>query len=417
MPAAMHAFDAHCRDALGAIRRQGRYRVFTPLARDSSSFPVYRTGEGRQVTVWSTNDYLGLGVHPLVVEAGVEALRRYGAGAGGTRNIAGSSPLHTALEHELADLHGKEASLLFVSGYVSNQATLGTILQTMPGHPPWHVFSDAKNHASMIAGIKAATARGAVLHVFAHNDLDDLQRRLGQAPEDAPKLVAFESVYSMDGDIADVGGTCKLGRRFGAMTYLDEVHAVGLYGREGAGVAESQGVAHEVDLIEGTLAKGFGCHGGYVAGRADTIDYLRSTAPGFIFTTSPPPATVAASLASVRLSRRDPSRRSALFERVAALRYRLAAAGLPFIDTPSHIVPIPIGDAARCAAVSARLLDEWGIYATPINYPTVARGEERLRITPGPFHDDAMMDAFVSALRAVLAPQTRLTERAGAFAE
>ena len=398
----MHAFESHCRDALGEIRRQGRYRTFTPLARDAARFPLYEDGSGRTLTVWSTNDYLGLGVEPLVVEAAIEALRRYGAGAGGTRNIAGNSPLHAALEAELASLHGKAAALLFVSGYVSNQATLGTVLQTLPGRPAWHVLSDSKNHASMIAGIKAATARGAVLHVFAHNDLSDLERRLAGAPADAPKLIAFESVYSMDGDIADVAGTAALARRYGAMTYLDEVHAVGLYGPSGAGVAERDGVAGEIDIIEGTLAKGFGCHGGYVTGTADVVDWLRSTASGFIFTTAPPPATVAAALASVRLSRADPSRRRALFERVDALKARLVAAGLPVIPTPSHIVPIHVGDAAACTEVSLRLMREFGIYATPINYPTVARGAERLRLTPGPFHTDAMMDALVVALAAVL---------------
>ena len=397
----MHAFETHCRDALGAIRRQGRYRTFTPLAREAARFPVY-DGGGKALTVWSTNDYLGMGIDPEVVRAGIDALARYGAGAGGTRNIAGSTPLHAALEAELADLHGKQAALLFVSGYVSNEASLGTILQTLPGRAPWHVFSDAKNHASMIAGIKAATARGAVLHVFAHNDLTDLERRLAGAPPDAPKLIAFESVYSMDGDIADVRGTCALARRFGAMTYLDEVHAVGLYGPQGGGIAQRDGMAGEVDIIEGTLAKGFGCHGGYVAASADAIDYLRSTASGFIFTTAPPPATVAAALASVRICRRDPSRRERLFERVAALKARLRAAGLPMIETPSHIVPIHVGEAALCASVSARLMRDFGIYATPINYPTVERGRERLRITPGPFHTDAMMDALVSALRAVL---------------
>jgi 5-aminolevulinate synthase len=398
----MHAFESHCRTALGEIRGQGRYRTFTPLARDALRFPLYRDSAGRTLTVWSTNDYLGLGVEPVVIEAATRALREFGAGAGGTRNIAGNSPLHAELEAELASLHGKEAGLLFVSGYVSNQASLGAILQTLPGHPAWHVFSDAKNHASMIAGIKAATARGAVLHVFAHNDLGDLERCLARAPADAPKLVAFESVYSMDGDIADIAGTAALARRYGAMTYLDEVHAVGLYGPTGAGVAERDGVADQIDIIEGTLAKGFGCHGGYVTGTADVIDWLRSTASGFIFTTAPPPATVAAALASVRLCRADPSRRAALFERVAALKARLAAAGLPVIATPSHIVPIHVGDAALCTAVSARLMAEFGIYATPINYPTVARGAERLRLTPGPFHTDAMMEALVVALAAVL---------------
>ncbi len=399
----MHPFLDHCRTALASIRAQGRYRQFTPLARVAAGFPVYRLGAtDRPITVWSTNDYLGMGVDPDVIEAGRAALLHYGAGAGGTRNIAGTTPLHAELERELANLHGKEAGLLFVSGYVSNQAALGTMLASLPG---WHVFSDERNHASMIAGIKAA--RGATCHIFRHNDLADLERRLASAPADAPKLVAFESVYSMDGDIADIAATCALAQHFGAMTYLDEVHAVGLYGPQGGGVAERDGCAHAVDIIEGTLAKGFGCHGGYVTGRAEVIDFLRSTASGFIFTTSPPPATVASALASVRIVRAQPERRRVFFERVGALKMRLRDAGLPVIPTPSHIVPIAIGDAAAATAISRRLLDEFAIYATPINYPTVPRGTERLRLTPGPFHTDAMMGELVAALHRVLPAQAR----------
>ena len=400
--AAEHPFLVECRSTLDAIRSQGRYRRFTPLARRADRFPVYQDAAldeapdeaaSRDVVVWSGNDYLGMGVEPRVVEAGVAALRRYGAGAGGTRNIAGTNPLHAALEAELASLHGKQAGLLFVSGYVSNQASLQTILGSLPG---WIVFSDSQNHASMIAGIKGA--RGATCVIYRHNDLADLEARLAAAPRDAPKLVAFESVYSMDGDIADVGATCALARRYGAMTFLDEVHAVGLYGPTGGGIAERDGVADQVDLIEGTLAKGFGCHGGYVTGDATVIDYLRSSASGFIFTTSPPPATAAAALASVRIVRAESARRTRLFERVGMLRAKLAAAGIPFMPTSSHIVPIPIGDAALCSEISRRLMSEFGIYATPINYPTVARGTERLRLTPGPFHTDAMMDALTHAL-------------------
>ena len=336
----MHAFEEHCRRALADIRGQGRYRVFTPLEKQAGRFPVYRQG-GRDVIVWSSNDYLGMGTEPAVIEAACEAARRMGAGAGGTRNIAGSSPLHDALEAELASLHGKEAGLLFVSGYVSNQAALGTVLASLPG---WHVFSDAANHASMIAGIKAA--RGATTHIFAHNDLADLEAKLAAAPAGAPKLIAFESVYSMDADIAPIGAICDLAERFGALTYLDEVHAVGMYGPNGAGVAERDGVAHRVDLIEGTLAKAFGCQGGYVTGRAETIDWLRSTASGFIFTTALPPMVAAAALASVRLVRRDAARRARLFERAATLKARLDAAGLPRLPSETHIVPVHIGDAA-----------------------------------------------------------------------
>ena len=398
-------FEQHCRRTLADIQAQGRYRRFTPLARDGVRYPHYdRAGSAgpRDIVVWSSNDYLGMGVDPAVVEAGIAALRDHGAGAGGTRNIAGTSPLHDALEAELAALHGKEAALLFVSGYVSNQASLQTILTSMPG---WICFSDEKNHASMIAGIKgAANGRPGAARcvIFAHNDLADLEAKLAAAPADAPKMIAFESVYSMDGDIADIGAICRLAKQYGAITYLDEVHAVGLYGATGGGVSERDGVADQVDLIEGTLAKGFGCHGGYVAASAAIIDFLRSTASGFIFTTSLPPAVVAAALASVRAVRAQGHRREHLFERVAALRARLDAAGVPHLPTPSHIVPIPVGDAARVAEISRRLLEEFGIYATPINYPTVPRGQERLRLTPGPCHSDAMMDALVAALALLL---------------
>ena len=396
----MHQFHAHCRQALADIRDQGRYRNFTPLAKRSGVFPRYRF-DGREVTVWSANDYLGMGTHSDVVAAAVAAAQDMGAGAGGTRNIAGSNPLHTALEAELAALHGKQAGLLFVSGYVSNQATLVTLLNSLPG---WHVFSDAQNHASRIVGMKSS---GATVTLFGHNDLADLEAKLAAAPADAPKLVAFESVYSMDGDIADIGAICAIARRYGAMTYLDEVHAVGLYGATGGGVSERDGVANQVDIIEGTLAKGFGCHGGYITGDAEVVDYIRSMASGFIFTTALPPVWGAAVLASVRHVRATPGLRDRLAERAATLKARLDAAGLPRMKAASHIVPVMVGDAAACTAVHRRLLDEFGIYATPINYPTVPRGTERLRLTPTPFHTDAMMDALVAALRAVLPVSAR----------
>jgi 5-aminolevulinate synthase len=391
----MHPFRELCRRSLADIRSQGRYRTFTPLAKQSAVFPRYRF-DGREVTVWSSNDYLGMGNHPDVVAAAVATAQEAGAGAGGTRNIAGSSPLHAALEAELAELHGKQAGLLFVSGYVSNQATLMTLLNSLPG---WHVFSDAANHNSMIVGMKGSRA---TVTVFAHNDLADLEAKLRAAPADAPKLVAFESVYSMDADIAPIGAICDVARRYGAMTYLDEVHAVGLYGPTGGGVAERDGVAHRVDIIEGTLAKGFGCHGGYITGDAEIVDYIRSTAAGFIFTTSLPPMVVAAALASVRHLRGDQARRDKLFERAITLKGRMDAAGLPRMSSASHIVPVLVGDAATCTAVHRRLLDEFAIYATPINYPTVPRGTERLRLTPTPFHTDAMMDELLVALHAVL---------------
>ncbi len=395
----MHPFRLAARAELDRIRAQGRYRTFTPLRKQADRFPVYtveRDGKVRDITVWSSNDYLGMGVHPAVIRAAMTAAQEMGAGAGGTRNIAGTSHLHDALEAELAALHQKQAALLFTSGYVANQAALTTMLSRLPD---WHVFSDAKNHASMIAGIKGAKA---TVHVFAHNDLHDLEARLKLAPPDAPKLIAFESVYSMDADISPIGAICDLADQYGAMTYLDEVHAVGLYGPTGGGVAERDGLLHRIDLIEGTLAKGFGCHGGYAAGDAELIDWLRSTASGFIFTTSLPPTTVAAALASVRHVRADNARRAKLFERAAKLKAKLDAAGLPRLPSVSHIVPVHVGEAGLCREVSRRLIGEFAIYATPINYPTVPVGHERLRLTPTPLHTDAMMDTLVNALRAVL---------------
>lgn len=402
----MTPFHDFCRQALDDIRAQGRYRSFTPLAREASRFPYYRRPDGTEILVWSSNDYLGMGVHPVTMDAACAAVRAMGAGAGGTRNISGTSPAHDALEAELASLHGKEAALLFTSGFISNQAALSTILNSRPAGPDalWHVFSDAKNHASMIAGIKGAKS---VCHIFRHNDTADLEEKLRAVPADSPRLVAFESVYSMDADIAPIASICDLAERYGAMTYLDEVHAVGMYGPTGAGVAERDGVAHRVNIIEGTLAKAFGCHGGYVAADAVVIDYLRSVAPGFIFTTSLPPSTAAAALASVRHVRQDHARRAKLFERAEGLKQRFDAAGLPRIRSVSHIVPLHIGEAALCREVSRRLLEEFGMYATPINYPTVPRGEERLRFTPTPLHTDAMMEALVDALSAILSLKAR----------
>jgi 5-aminolevulinate synthase len=391
----------HARQTLSGLRQEGRYRDFARLEKQAEAFPRYRLhaadGTAREVTVWSSNDYLGMGAHPAVLEAAMAALRAQGAGAGGTRNISGTSPAHAALEAELASLHAKDGALLFTSGYVANQAGLATLLSALPG---FQVFSDAKNHASMIAGMRGAPA---ARHVFRHNDLGHLEALLEAAPPAAPKLIAFESVYSMDGDIADIGAICDLADRFGAMTYLDEVHAVGLYGAGGGGIAERDGVAHRIDVIEGTLAKGFGVHGGYLAGEATLIDFIRSLAGGLIFTTSLPPATVAAALASIRYLRGDGARRAALAERAAALKAALDAAGLPRMPSESHIVPLWIGDAALCREVAARLLAEHAIYATPINYPTVPRGAERLRLCATPLHTDAMIVELVTALRAILA--------------
>jgi 5-aminolevulinate synthase len=347
-----------------------------------------------------------MGGHPVLIEAAREAVREMGVGAGGTRNIGGTSPVHDALEAELASLHGKQAALLFTSGFVSNQAALSTILNSTPSGPDqrWHVFSDAKNHASMIMGIKGSRAH---CDIYPHNDMVRLEALLRAAPPAAPKLIAFESVYSMDADIAPLAAICDLAARFGAMTYLDEVHAVGMYGANGGGVSERDGVAHRIDIVEGTLAKAFGCHGGYIAGDADVIDFVRSTAPGFIFTTSLPPAIAAAALASVRHVRRDPGRRMELFERAHALKQRFDRAGLPRIDSESHIVPLHVGDAALCMEIGQRLLSEFSMYATPINYPTVPRGEERLRLTPGPLHTDEMMDALTEALLSIFPRERR----------
>ena len=400
----MHPFRSACRDGLARIRAEGRYRTFTPLQKSASRFPVFTTGSGdqqRDVTVWSSNDYLAMGVHPVVIDAAVDAARSMGAGAGGTRNIAGTSHLHEALEAELASLHRKPAALVFTSGYVANEATLSTILRT---YPNWHVFSDRKNHASMIAGIKGAPA---TVHVWKHNDLADLERLLKAAPADAPKLIAFESVYSMDADISDIAAICDLADQYGAMTYLDEVHAVGLYGAEGGGVSQRDGVAHRLDIIEGTLAKGFGCHGGYIAADAEIVDYIRSVASGFIFSTSLPPTTMAAALASIRHVRQDHARRAAIFERAETLKQKLRDAGLPVIPSVSHIVPVHVGDAVRVKEVSRELMERFAIYATPINYPTVPVGSERLRLTPTPLHTDAMMDALVQALLAVIGEEKR----------
>ncbi|ABI61206.1 5-aminolevulinic acid synthase [Granulibacter bethesdensis] len=398
----MHAFNDLCRRSLDDIKAQGRYRTFTPLVKQADKFPVYhREHEGRvqEVTVWSSNDYLAMGTSEITIQAAIAAAHEMGAGAGGTRNISGTNPLHDALEAELAALHGKQGALLFTSGYVSNQAALGTILNSLPD---WHVFSDEKNHNSMIVGMRAAA--NAKRQIFRHNDMEHLEELLAAAPTGTPKLIAFESVYSMDGDIAPISAICDLAQKYGAMTYLDEVHAVGMYGPTGGGVSERDNVAHRVDIIEGTLAKGFGVHGGYITGNTEIVDFLRSTAAGFIFTTALPPMVVAAALASIRHLRSDPTRRIQLFERADMLKRKLDEAQLPRMQSESHIVPVFVGDAALCRDISARLLDEFGIYATPINYPTVPKGAERLRLTATPKHTDEMIDRLVEALQIVLPP-------------
>jgi 5-aminolevulinate synthase len=406
MIATRDAFLRLCSGTLQGLKQEGRYREFAQLEKLADRFPVYQwhgASEAREVVVWSTNDYLGMGTHPVVIQAAEAAARTNGAGSGGTRNISGTSPLHAALEVELAQLHGKDAALLFGSGYIANQAALSTVLSALPN---FHVFSDVKNHASMIAGMRGASA-GVQRNIFRHNDLAHLEEMLRAAPPGAPKLIAFESVYSMDGDIADIGAICDLADRFGAMTYLDEVHAVGLYGKEGGGIAQRDGVAHRVDIIEGTLAKGFGVLGGYIAADDRIVDYVRSVASGLIFTTALPPMVAGAALASVRYLRANGELRDRLAERATALKAALDAAGLPRLPSDSHIIPLHIGDASLCRAAAQHLLYHHNIYATPINYPTVPRGQERLRLCATPLHTNKMMADLVVALQAVLQPMLR----------
>ena len=380
---------------LETLHREGRYRVFADLKRRRGFFPVadhFAANGSREVTVWCSNDYLGMGQHPAVLTAMHEAIDAVGAGSGGTRNISGTTHYHVELEGELADLHGKEAALLFTSAYVANDATLSTLAKLVPGTV---VLSDEKNHASMIEGIRHGSCEK---HIFRHNDVADLEAKLKKIPKDTPKIIAFESVYSMDGHIAPIAAICDLAEKYGALTYLDEVHAVGMYGPRGGGIAERDGVMDRVDIINGTLAKGFGVMGGYIAGSRDLCDAIRSFASGFIFTTSLAPAIVAGALASVRHLKTSALERARHQERVRTLKRSLKAKRLPVMDNPSHIVPVMVGCPIRCKAVTDALLHQYAIYVQPINYPTVSKGAERMRLTPTPAHSDEQMADLVHAL-------------------
>ncbi len=392
----MFDYNAAFETAVSQVKGEGRYRVFADLKRVRGQFPkaVRRREDGSQqdVVIWCSNDYLGMGEHPTVLDAMKSEIDTVGAGAGGTRNISGTTRSAVDLEAELASWHQKEAALLMTSGYVANEATLSTLYKILPG---LIIFSDALNHASMIAGIRNG---GGERHVFRHNDLAHLEELLAAAPTDKPKLIAFESVYSMDGDIADLAGTIALARKYGAMTYLDEVHAVGMYGPTGAGVAERDGVLDGIDIVECTLGKAIGVMGGYIAADAVIIDAVRSWASGFIFTTSLPPALTAGALASVRHLKAHPELRVAHQERAQALKNRFVEAGIPVMPSESHIVPVFVGDPVHTKMISDMLLEEFGVYVQPINYPTVPKGTERLRFTPSPNHDDSMMDALVTAM-------------------
>jgi len=390
-------FDQLFRDQIDTLKSEGNYRIFAELERKRGEFPrasSHKDGAVNDVTVWCSNDYLGMGQHPDVVKAMVDCVHACGTGAGGTRNISGNNHHHLLLEAELADLHGKDGALLFTSGYVSNWAALSTLGSRIPGVV---ILSDAGNHASMIEGVRHSRADKVI---WKHNDWRDLDRKL-HAVGDRPKIVAFESVYSMDGDMSPIKEIVEVAKAHGAMTYIDEVHAVGMYGPRGGGVSEREGLADQIDLIEGTLGKAYGVVGGYITGSAALCDFIRSFASGFIFTTALPPAVAAAATASIRHLKHSQFERARQQAQVAKLRAKLDRVGIPHLANDSHIIPVMIGDPVKCRMISDILMRDWGIYVQPINYPTVAKGTERLRITPSPFHTDADIDHLVTALAAL----------------
>jgi 5-aminolevulinate synthase len=391
----MTSYSVYFENALARLRDERRYRVFADLERLAGRFPraIWHSAHGpRDVIVWCSNDYLAMGQHPKVIGAMVETATRMGAGAGGTRNIAGTNHPLVELERELADLHGKEAALVFTSGYVSNQTGISTIARLLPD---CLLLSDAWNHNSMIEGVRQSKCEK---QIFRHNDMAHLETILAAAPRERPKLIVFETLYSMDGDVAPINRICDLAQRYGAMTYADEVHAVGMYGARGGGQAEQQGAMARLDVIEGTLAKAFGCMGGYIAANAPLIDAVRSYAPGFIFTTALPPAICAAAVAAIRHLKRSSFERERHQERAARVKAVLNSAGLPVMASDTHIVPVFVGEPEKCKQATDLLLEQHGIYIQPINYPTVPKGSERLRITPSPHHDDALIDALAEAL-------------------
>jgi 5-aminolevulinate synthase len=389
-------YDQIFEAAIDRLHAEGRYRVFIDILRNKGAYPNARCFHGhngpKPITVWCSNDYLAMGQHPKVISAMEEALHNVGAGSGGTRNIGGNTHYHIELEQELADLHGKQNALLFTSGYVSNDATLSTLARILPG---CIIFSDELNHASMIAGIRNS---GCEKRVFRHNDVEHLEELLAAEDPNVPKLIAFESVYSMDGDVAPIHAICDLADKYNALTYLDEVHAVGMYGARGGGISDRDNASQRLTIIEGTLGKAFGVMGGYIAADQKIIDVIRSYAPGFIFTTSLSPVLVAGALASVRHLKQSSEEREGQQAAAAMLKRLFGEAGLPVMDTTTHIVPLMVGDPVKAKRISDMLLAEYGVYVQPINFPTVPRGTERLRFTPGPSHDEAMMRELTAAL-------------------